>query len=156
MTVHVASARIRVIAHATEDPHKIVRALFRICPQEKFQPRIEKTIVKGHFGNPITTVTFTLSGHPAESFFSNLWTMLSREDRETLTEVAGSQFDEQGRLHLRLDKQGCFLGTVELKDQDPVKVEVGFRGFSDSEEQIRGFLRSIGKAPPESYRTLLK
>jgi RNA binding exosome subunit len=152
MTVHVASARIKAIAHATEDPHKIARAFYRVCPEETFRPKIEKAVVKGHFGNPITTLTLTISGHLAESCFSNLWSMLSRHDRETLIEDVDSKFDDQGRLHLRLDKQGCLLGTIELKDQDPVKVEVSFRGFSDSSEQIRGFLRSIDEPAAGSIR----
>jgi RNA binding exosome subunit len=152
MTVHVSSARIKAIAHATEDPHKIARAFSLVYPEETFRPRIEKAVVKGHFGNPIMTLTLTISGHLAESFFSNLWSKLSRCDRETLIEDVGSQLDNQGRLHLRLDKQSCLLGTIGLKDQDPVKVEVSFRGYSDSKEQIRGFLRSIDEPAAGSIR----
>jgi RNA binding exosome subunit len=152
MTVHVVSARIKAIAHATEDPHKIARAFYRVCPEETFRPRIEKAVVKGHFGNPITTLTVTISGRQAEPFFFNLWSMLSRPDRETLMEDIDRQLDEQGRLHLRLDKQGCLLGTIGLKDQDPVKVEASFRGYSDSREQIRRFLRSIDEPAAGSIK----
>jgi len=143
MTVRVSSVRIKAIAHATEDPNKIARAFYQVCPEETSLRKIEKAVVKGHFGNPIITLSLTISGHLAESFFSNLWSLLSRRDCETMIMDVGSQLDEQGTLHLRLDKQACILGTIGLKGRDPVKVEVSFRGLSDSKEGIKGFLRSI-------------
>ena len=152
MTVHVTSARIKAIAHATEDPHKIVRAFHRLYPDENFEPRIEKAVVKGHFGNPITSLTAAIRGLQAERFFFNLWNTLSSSDREILFGEVGSRLDEQGVLHLRLDKQGCLLGTIVLNDQDPVKVEVSFRSVLNSEEEIRALLRSTKELRSDRVR----
>jgi RNA-binding protein len=143
VSVQVASSRVSAIVHATEDPGKVILALRQLCGQELFQPRIEKKALKGHFGNEITTVTFSLQGLSAESLLTNLWSNLPSEDRDTMLDELDSRVDEEDRLHVRLDKQECFRGTLRLNDQDAIKVQVCFRKISDSTEQVRRFLESI-------------
>ena len=77
-------------------------------------------------------------------FFSHLSRILPSGDRETLLNDLDTRLDEEGRLHLRLDKEQCFRGALRLKDQDPIKILVSFRKSSDPglrlAEDIRQFL----------------
>ena len=77
-------------------------------------------------------------------FFSHLSRILPSGDRETLLNDLDTRVDEEGRLHLRLDKEECFRGALRLKDQDPIKILVSFRKSSDPglrlAEDIRQFL----------------
>jgi RNA binding exosome subunit len=140
--VQVTSAQISAIVHATEDPEKVTLALNRVCSQELFQPRVANKVLKGHFGNEITTITMHLRNGLAESFVASLWNKLPVEDRKTMIDELRTRLDEEDKLHLRLDKQGCFHGTCRLKGQDAIKVQVAFRGMSDSTKQVREFLES--------------
>jgi RNA binding exosome subunit len=140
--VQVTSAQISAIVHATEDPEKVILALNRVCNQEMFQPRIANKVLKGHFGNEITTITMTLRNRLAEPFIASLWNKLPVEGRRTMIDELKTRLDEEDKLHLRLDKQGCFNGTYQLKDQDAIKVQVAFREMSDSMKQVREFLES--------------
>ena len=141
--MEIASARISAIAHTTEDPRKVVDALYQLCSEEKFHPKVEKRVVKGHFGNSITKVDFVLQSSSANSFFESLWTRLSHLDRATTLEELDSRIDAEGRFYLRIDKQECFRGILQKKDEDPIKVQVAFRGSSGSIEEIRQFLESV-------------
>src|SRR4029077_1490822 len=145
--MQIISAQVSAIVHATEDIGKVVLALNRICSQDRFQPSIEKKVLKGHFGNEITTLTLSMRGRPAESFLADLWNRLSRIDRETVVAELGNRFDKDDRLHLRLDKQECFRDIVRIKDQDAIKVQISIRDVLDPTTDIRGFLESITESP---------
>jgi RNA binding exosome subunit len=152
--MQVTSAQISAIVHATEDPGKVRIALNQVCSQELFQPMIDKKVLKGHFGNEITTITMYLRNRLAESFIVNLWNRLSALDRETMIDELKTRIDEEDTLHLRLDKQGCFRRTFVLKDQDAIKVQVAFREVSDSLKEVREFLESTAETtcnPPKSF-----
>lgn len=140
--VQVASVQISAIVHATEDPEKVMLALSGVCGQELFQPRIDKKVLRGHFGNEIITITLSVRDRLAESFIASLWNKLPMVDRETIIDELKSRLDEEDTLHLRLDKQGCFHGTYRLNDQDAIKVRVAFREISESMKQVREFLES--------------
>jgi RNA binding exosome subunit len=145
--MQIASAQVSAIVHATEDLGKVVLALNRICSKDLFQPTIEKKVLKGHFGNEITTLTLSMRGRSAESFFVRLWSTLPRIDRETVADELGNRFDKDDRLHLRLDKQECFRGIVRIKDQDAIKVQISIRDVLDPTKDIRIFLESITESP---------
>src|SRR6266511_1659584 len=143
--VQVVSARVSVIVHATEDSEKVVSALNKAHGQEVSQPVIEKRVLKGHFGNEIATLTVNLRGRLVELSLSNLWRNLSSLDRMRLLEELDNRFDEENRLHVRLDKQECFRGTLRLKDQDPIKAQFSFQGLSDPKREVRQLLESYLK-----------
>lgn len=143
MGVEIASARISAITHSTEDPKKVAYSLNQVCSKEQFHPKVETHVVKGHFGNLITRVNFVLQRRGAHSFFRDFWSKISTVDRQTVLNEVESRLDEEGRLHLRIDKQESFRETLRLRDQDPVKVEFSFRGESGSAEAVRQFLQSV-------------
>lgn len=139
--MRVNYVQLSAIAHATEDADKVARALGRIFPKE-LQSKSERRMLKGHFGNRITTVRHIIRGRSAESLFEGFWHRLSTQDRETLIAEIETRLDDQGRLHLRLDKQSSFRGEFHLKEEDPIKMEIGFQLESDPSGQIREFLQN--------------
>jgi RNA-binding protein len=129
--LQVSSARLSAMVHATEDPEKLLIALNQIYGPEVAPESIENRNVKGHFGNKIVIISASLRGSSAELLLSNLWRRLSSIDQVSLLDDLGSRVDEDGRWHIRLDKQECFRGQLRLKDQDPIKLEVSFHGAFD-------------------------
>lgn len=143
MAVEITSARISAIAHSTEDPKKVAYAVDRVCSEKEFHPSIQKHSVKGHFGNAITRLDLELKRRSADSFFYNFWSRLSAMDRQTVLSEVESRLDEEGRLHMRIDKQESFREILRLQDNDPIKVEFSLRGDSRSAEKVRQFLQSV-------------
>ncbi len=140
--MQVVSVRVSTIVHATEDAEKVIQALKQVFSQELSGQAVEKRVLKGHFGNEITTLTMNLRGRLAESLLSNLWGRLSSLEHERLLGELNNRVDEEGRLYVRLDKQECFRGGLRLRDQDPIKVQFSFRGVSDPIVEVRRLLES--------------
>ena len=143
MGLEITSARISAIAHSTEDPKKVAYALDQVCSEKEFHPLVEKHSVKGHFGNAITRLNLVLQRRSADSFFRSFWSRISLIDRQTVLDEVESRLDEEGRLHMRIDKQESFREILQLRDKDPIKVEFSFRGESGSAETVRHFLQSV-------------
>ena len=143
MGLEIISARMSAIAHSTEDPKKVAYALYQVCSEEEFHPLVEKHSVKGHFGNAITRWDFVLQRRSADSFFRNFWSRISLIDRQTVLSEVESRLDEEGRLHMRIDKQESFREILRLRDEDPIKVEFSFRDESGSAEKVQQFLQSV-------------
>lgn len=122
------SVQITAICHATEDPDKIVKAIAQVLSPASLRMQSEKRTVKGHFGNPITAFSSIARSKEIGALLDELYTKLRPRDQTRLLEELGSRIDEDGRLHLRFDKQDCFRGIVRLKDEDPVKVTVSLKG----------------------------
>jgi RNA binding exosome subunit len=120
-----------VLAHATEDPKKVIRAVYEICPEERFRPRVQKSVMKGHFGNPITAFHLTIRDGLAESFLTNILARLPVDDYKVLSREMEAYVDEESRLHLRIDKQDCFRGLIRLVEADPIKIQVTILGQGD-------------------------
>lgn len=99
-------------------------------------------MLKGHFGNAITRIDLNVSGRAANEFFEDFWARLSALDRDaTLVEI-DARLDQEGRLHLRVDKQESFRGVLQLGDQDAIKIEVSLGPRYVSADQVRHFLSS--------------
>ena len=149
--MRVATIRISTIAHATEDVEKVLDALELLASQEFFRSKVMKTRLKGHYGNEITTITLKLKERFAIVFFHRLWTRLPRDNIASLIQNVESHLDENGRFHLRLDKQLAALGTLQLTERDPIKIEVTFSGApelgSKPRETIRKMIEFEGPSP---------
>jgi RNA binding exosome subunit len=131
MTLRITSPQISVIAHATEDAKKVMRAVYELCPEERFRPRVQKTVTKGHFGNPITTFHLTIRDNLAETFLTHVLVRLPVDDFKVLSREMEAHLDEESRLHLRINKQDCFRGLIRLVEADPIKIQVTIRGQGD-------------------------
>lgn len=140
MTPTVDSIQITAISHATEDPDKIAKAIGRVLSSVSSRVHADKRTVKGHFGNPITTFLSNVRGKQTEGLLYELYGKLGARDQTRLLEELGSRIDEDGRLHLRFDKQDCFRGKIRLEDEDPVKVTVSLKGQNiDQRSAVRFF-----------------
>ncbi len=118
------------MAHATEDTEKVIRAISNICPGD-FPLKVRTAKVRGHYGNPITTVQLVFPGRPAaERLLNQIWENLSSLDRAQLRHGAGSHIDESGVLHIRISKQTAFMGRVSIEEHESIKVEILFKGWN--------------------------
>lgn len=139
MSPTVDSIQVTAISHATEDPDKIAKAIAQVLLSAS-RMRSEKRTVKGHFGNPITTFLTNARGKDTDGLLYELYGKLGPRDQTRLLEELGSRIDEEGRLHLRFDKQDCFRGRIRLEDEDPVKVTVSLKGPNvDQRSAVRFF-----------------
>ncbi|BEP18499.1 RNA-binding protein [Pyrofollis japonicus] len=127
----IVRVEIAAHAHATEDPARVEQALLNIVP-EKLRPRlrIEKTVLEGHYNNPITRIVARLDGKDAEEFVKEFASMLNEQDKKILTMIVESRYDEKsGRLFLRFSKQDAYRGEIRLHDgDDVVHVVIQLRG----------------------------
>jgi len=55
--IPVADIEIRVFAHATEDPQKVIEAVQKLLPEEHLDEiNFKRRRLKGHYGNPIRLI----------------------------------------------------------------------------------------------------
>jgi len=138
--------RITTVAHATEDVGKIVVAINHLSTEDIVSSNIKRMRLKGHYGNVITTFTLSLKGVSAKSFFHQLWSGMSKDDRFSIIQSLENRLDPEGRFYLRLDKQAAFQGNFRLSEQDPIKLEVSFinghDSFQDQPSKLRRMLES--------------
>ncbi|MHC1586383.1 MAG: RNA-binding domain-containing protein [Candidatus Hecatellaceae archaeon] len=122
----VAFLEIRALAHATENPEKVCKALEAIAPQEVLgEMEASRQSLEGHYGNPIILITLrTRKRALAGKILVNLFQRLSKPDRSLLLASLDGRIDEGGNLYLRLDKQEAYLGRVKLGEADPLRVKV--------------------------------
>ncbi len=129
--------RLSSIAHATEDPNKVLSAIFNVYPSGSSK-QLEIAKAKGHFGNEIKIFRLKNRGvSQAESFLEKVLGGLSHSDRLALCERLDEHLDPSGSLHLRFDKQEAFRGSLVLGDSDAIKVEVSFRSRGATSNLLR-------------------
>ena len=137
---------VRVFAHATEDPEKVLTAVRSILPEELGEGAVfRKTGLTGHHGNPIFLFeTRLVDKRLLPVVLRKFGGGLSVLDREAL----GSELKlhlEKRNLFLRFDKQSAFLGEVRFSQNDPIRVKIHFKnkGF----EEIVAICRDAGLLP---------
>jgi len=108
------SVDLRAFCHATEDEDRVERALGTLCP--RCRPVVEKS--EGHHGNPILLMTCRIDGAEA---IANFWRGFKEAGAlEGVLRDIEHRVDEDAVLHLRVDKQKAFGGTIELARHDDV------------------------------------
>jgi RNA-binding protein len=139
--VRAFSVKISTIAHATEDPEKVGRAIRSLSPDEA---SMGSTInrVKGHHGNEIVTLVFTIRNTKmAENFLQKIWSGFSQLDRTEVFSTLTSRINSTGTLFLRIDKQETMKGKVCLQDTDPIKIEISFKSDPSRYHQFADDIR---------------
>ena len=124
------SAKISTIVHATEDPEKVAKAIRNLSLGEM---QLGSTVsrAKGHHGNEIVTMVFTIrNAKNVEGFLRNIWNGLSQLDRTELHSSLTSRIDNAGTLFLRIDKQEALKGRIRLQSTDPIKIAISFGTMS--------------------------
>jgi RNA-binding protein len=137
---------LRVFAHATEDPERVLIAVRNLLPSESVDSVVfKRSVLSGHHGNPIVLFEARVKDRKlVQAVFAKLCSGLGLMDKEVLAgEILGHL--ERGNLYLRLDKQSAFLGGVRLGSVDPVHVRVHFKKHGTDE--VVGVCREFGLLP---------
>ena len=124
----IAYVDIRFCAHATEDPDKVMKAVYNIFPSAQTEEiTFNKSILEGHYGNPITFSKTRIKDKEAiRAIVENLSANLSSLDKIDLGKEL-HRFVEKGSLYLRLDKQAALQGKIKFVKSDPIRIRIRFK-----------------------------
>jgi RNA binding exosome subunit len=119
---------VRVFAHATEEPEKVLVAVRNILPLKLGEEGIfRKTSLTGHHGNPIVVFEKRLTDKKELPLaLKRIGERLNVLDKEALAGDLRRHL-ERHDLYLRFDKQAAFQGKVRFSRVDPVRFKVHFK-----------------------------
>ena len=142
----IGYVNIRVFAHATEDPERVMSAVRNALPEELGKSAVfKKTGLNGHHGNPIVLIVVELSDRQTlMGVLEKIGNSLTSLDKETLSQEISLHL-ERGNLYLRFDKQQAFLGELRFTSNDPIHFKVHFR--NKTFDEIVEICRSAGLLP---------
>ena len=131
------SLRLSAIVHATEDSEKVIQAMRNVCQLVNSAHPVV-TRAKGHHGNQITTlVSHVKNAKAVEESLRDIWSRLTKVDKEIVHSSLASRVDNSGTLFIRIDKQEAFRGRMHLQDSDPIKVGISFRTPQSKHDSVR-------------------
>ena len=141
--IPVADIEVRVFAHATEDPDKVVEAVQKILPEEHLDEiNFRKRKLKGHYGNPIQLIQAKIRKRKIlEKILSKIAEKLSEIDKDLLSREIDMHIDK-GSLYLRFDKQAALQDELRLQSADPIHVRIKFR--KERTEEIYEICKKLG------------
>ena len=142
----IAYIDIRVFAHATEDPDKVLNALRNTLPKESVDTvAFKRANLTGHHGNPIILFeTRIKERNVAQAVFEKLSSGLSILDKELLSSEI-KQHLEKGNLYIRLDKQSAYMNEIKLCQTDPIHIRIHFKKHRP--EEVIDICRKFGLLP---------
>ncbi len=125
---------LRVFAHATEDPERVLTAVRNVLPSESVESVVfKRSDLFGHHGNPIVLFEACIKDKKlAQTVFVKLSSDLRPIDKQVLADEISRHF-ERGNLYIRLDKQEAFLGKLKLGSVDAIHMHVHFKKPGASE-----------------------
>jgi hypothetical protein len=137
---------VRVFAHATEDPEKVLTAVRNILPLELGEDAVfRKTELTGHHGNPIILFETKLTDKKAlPTALKKIGDGLAALDKEALASDLKLHLEKRN-LYLRFDKQVAYQGRVRFSQIDPVHFKIHFK--NKSFEEIVEICRNAGLLP---------
>ncbi len=144
--IRINYVELKTYVHATEDERKVLDALFKIIPGEfKDKIKINKQIVKGYYGNPITIVQIVLRNKYAIELLRRLGSLLDDVERSVLRASFNLRYDSRSnRFFIRLDKQDLFRGRAVVSDgDDVVHIMISFKGRGGAEDANK-LLKELG------------
>jgi RNA binding exosome subunit len=137
---------MRVFAHATEDPEKVLTAVRNILPEELSENAVfQKTSLTGHHGNPIILYETKLTDKQAlPTALQKIGAGLTALDKETLASDLKLHLEKRN-LYLRFDKQSAYQGKVRFSKNDPIHFKIHFK--NKTFEEIVEICRNAGLLP---------
>ena len=125
---------VRLFAHATEDPEKVLTAVCNILPEELSKDIIfKKDNLTGHHKNPITVFGTKLVDKKAlPGALKKIGASLSTMDKEELEANIKLNL-EKSNLYLRFDKQSAYLNEVKFSQNDPIHLKIHFKNKTAKE-----------------------
>jgi RNA binding exosome subunit len=137
---------IRVFAHATEDPDRVLNAVRNTLPPRVIETvTFKKTGLTGHYGNSIVLFEVRVKETDAvQAIVERLSSGLSILDKETLSSEISQHLDKVN-LYIRLDKQSAYANKLRLKSTDPIHFRIHFK--KHGQEEIVDACKKIGLLP---------
>jgi RNA binding exosome subunit len=134
----IQSVEISTIAHATDDFDKVQHALSSILPESLKQRQLfTRRYLEGHYRNPIVTFDAKLTKTTeVTEFTDHLMANISRTGRLIIERDLDLHSDSEGNLYVRIDKQQAFRGSIELGDEDPIRVRIKFSRLSGNPKKL--------------------
>lgn len=144
--IPIAFIDIRVFAHATEDPEKVMAAVHNILPTEFVDSiTFKKDNLSGHHGNPVVLLKTRIKEKRITlATFEKLSSGLSIFEKDQLSKEI-TQHLEKGNLYMRLDKQAAYHNEFKLSEIDSIHFRVHFRRHSP--EAVIDICRKSGLLP---------
>jgi len=144
--IPIAYIDMRVFAHATEDPDRVLTAARNTLPTESTDTVIfRKSNLTGHHGNPIVLFeTRIKEKKTVQAVFEKLSSGLSILDRGLLSSEITRHLDN-GNLYIRINKQSAYLNELKLSSTDPIHLKIHFKKHSS--EEIIDICRKFGLLP---------
>lgn len=128
----------RAYCHATEDEDRVVHALDAVCPDGEDQ----RDVLEGQFGNPIVRLVRRVADSKDVLRAWEIWEKAGLID--AIRPQVDARTDKEGILHLRIDKQRAFEGTLApAKDEDCIDVRVKLKAYPAREEEIRRVVHAL-------------
>ena len=137
---------MRVFAHATEDPEKVLTAVRNTLPKELSEnAAFQKTSLTGHHGNPIILFKAKLTDKQAlPAVLEKIANSLSALDKEALNSEMKLHLEKRN-LYLRFDKQSAYMGELRFSSNDPIRFKIHFK--NKTPEEIMEICRETGLLP---------
>jgi RNA binding exosome subunit len=137
---------MRVFAHATEDPEKVLTAVRNILPKRLSEnAAFQKTSLTGHHGNPIILFEAKFTDKQAlPVVLEKIANSLSVLDKETLNSEMKLHLEKRN-LYLRFDKQSAYMGKLKFSSNDPIRFKIHFK--NKTPEEIMEICRETGLLP---------
>jgi hypothetical protein len=137
---------LRVFAHATEDPERVLTAVRNVLPPEWVDSVVfKRSDLVGHHGNPIVLFEARVKDRRSvQAVFVKLCSGLGLMEKEVLAGEISKHL-ERGNLYLRLDKQSAFLGELRLGSVDAIHVRVHFK--KPGADEVVSVCREFGLLP---------
>jgi len=125
---------VSAVVYSTEDPEKVGEAIATFFP---FEFEIAVTNATGHYGNPMKFLEVEVT---KKKEIKELWNYLMEllyNQKEILLDTLDDRIDEQGVLHIRLDKQKAYLGEAELVEKgDAIVFKVKIVTYPSKREKV--------------------
>lgn len=135
---------VEVFVHATEEKEKVVEAVRNILGEEAFSAStFQESYAEGYHKNPIGILIWTLrSSSKAGSILKRLMEELGEE----LTSQMEERVDDEGVLHIRLDKMKAYGGEISLaRGREPVVLKFKIASYPGGREgALKTLKRFVG------------
>ncbi len=116
---------VSAVVHSTEDPEKVGEAISLLFP---FEFDINVYDAKGYYGNPIKYLEVEITKKKEiKEFWNHFINLLDDHEKAYLLDTLEYRIDDQNFLHIRIDKQKAYLGSlkiVESGDSIAIKVKI--------------------------------
>lgn len=138
---------VEVFVHATEEKEKVVDAVRNVLGEGAFSAcAFEESHAEGYHRNPIEILLWTLR---SSSMVGKVFRRMVEELGEELLSQLEERVDDEGVLHIRLDKMKAYQGEVELaRGREPLVLKFKIASYPSGREgairTLKRFVEGIG------------